>query len=218
MSNNSINTALFLVVTTLSGSAIACGSEPYLGEVCTFANTYCPRGYAEADGRLLSIGQHQALFALMGTTFGGNGQTTFALPDLRGRTPVGNGEGPGLGAVELGEIGGEESAIINIANMPSHSHGADTTVTVRATLNAVASGGSTSNPNGKLLAISANRDNIYSSAAATVPMAPEAISTTTTNAATTIHSSGGGLGFSIRNPFVGLRYCVATSGVFPVRD
>lgn len=212
MSKKSIKTLLALTIATLSGSAAACGSEPYLGEVCTFANTFCPNGYAEADGRLLLISQNQALFSLLGTTYGGDGRSNFALPDLRGRNPIGIGAGPGLAPVDLGEMSGLENQSLILPNMPLHTHTATTTVT--ATLHAVSGNGNATNPSGKLPAISANRDNIYSNSTANAEMSPEAI---TAPATTSVGVAGGNQPFSVRNPYVGMRYCVATSGLFPTR-
>jgi microcystin-dependent protein len=102
-----------LVAGTVAGALLgvgpvdaACVDSPFLGEICTFAGNYCPRGFLPADGRLLQIGQTQALFALLGTFFGGDGITTFALPDLRGAIVLGAGAGPVLPAVTLGQTGG----------------------------------------------------------------------------------------------------------------
>lgn len=89
--------------------ALACGSEPFLGTVCSFGFNFCPRGYMPADGSLLPIAQNTALFSLLGTTYGGDGRTTFALPDLRGRSALGVGTGLGLSPVNLGEQVGAES-------------------------------------------------------------------------------------------------------------
>jgi microcystin-dependent protein len=98
------------------------GADPFIAEITMFGGNFAPRGYAFCNGAILSIAQNTALFSLLGTTFGGNGQTTFALPDLRGRVPVQQGQGPGLSVVDLGEVGGVESTSILISNLPSHSH------------------------------------------------------------------------------------------------
>lgn len=98
------------------------GADPFLAEITLFAGTFAPRGYALCNGAILSIAQNSALFALLGITYGGNGQSTFALPDLRGRVPVQQGQGPGLSRVDIGEVGGVESTSILISNLPSHSH------------------------------------------------------------------------------------------------
>ncbi len=90
------------------------GADPYLGEITMFAGNFAPRGYALCQGQLLPIAQNSALFSLLGTTYGGDGRTTFALPDLRGRTPLQAGQGPGLSDVKLGEKGGNEVATLRL--------------------------------------------------------------------------------------------------------
>ena len=97
-------------------------SEPFIAEIKIFAGNFAPRNYAFCDGQLLPISQHTALFSLVGTTYGGDGRTTFALPNLQGRAPMHPGTGPGLSPRRLGEIGGVEMARVDEAQMPSHSH------------------------------------------------------------------------------------------------
>src|SRR5438128_6809166 len=99
-------------------------SEPFLGEIRIVSFNFAPRGWASCDGQLLPINQNQALFSLLGTYYGGNGQTTFALPDLRGRVPVhvGNQPGPGLSVYDLGEQTGEETVTLLESEMPLHNH------------------------------------------------------------------------------------------------
>src|SRR3954468_6215940 len=97
-------------------------SEPFLAEIVMFAGNFAPRGWAFCNGQILSIAQNTALFSLLGTTYGGNGQTTFALPDFRGRAPIHWGQGTGLTAVNIGEVAGSNSASLTIQNMPAHNH------------------------------------------------------------------------------------------------
>lgn len=97
--------------------------EPLLGEVIMFAGTFAPRGWAFCEGQLLPISQNTALFAILGTTYGGDGRTTFALPDLRGRVPLHPGSGPGLSTYRLGQKGGLETTTLTTEQMPSHGHG-----------------------------------------------------------------------------------------------
>ncbi|MGF9565511.1 tail fiber protein [Neorhizobium sp. JUb45] len=104
--------------------AFACGDTPYLGEICTFAFGYCPRGFAPADGSLVSVQQNSALFALLGTVYGGNGTQTFALPDLKGRAAVNVGTGAGLSEVVLGMKSGVQQITLTQQQMPQHTHGA----------------------------------------------------------------------------------------------
>jgi len=96
--------------------------EPMIGEVKLFAGNFAPRGWAKCEGQLLPIAQNQALFSILGTIYGGDGRTTFALPDLRGRTAVGPGSGPGLGSKKLGDRYGSESVTLTVPQLPSHSH------------------------------------------------------------------------------------------------
>ena len=117
-------------------------AEPYIAEIFMGGMNFAPRGYSTCAGQILSIAQNTALFSLLGTTFGGNGQTTFALPDLRGRVPMGQGQGPGLTDRSLGEQGGAENVTLTINEMPSHNH----------TLNAVSEAGDVSAPAGAYLA------------------------------------------------------------------
>lgn len=98
------------------------GPEPYIGEISWFAGNFAPRGWALCDGQLLPIQQHQALFSILGTTYGGDGRTTFALPDMRGRSPIHAGTGPGLSTRHLGERGGLETTTLTVVNLPSHTH------------------------------------------------------------------------------------------------
>src|SRR5215467_354877 len=95
---------------------------PFLGGIFMFAGNFAPRGYALCQGQILSIAQNTALFSILGTTYGGNGQTTFALPDLRGRRPVHQGQGPGLSAYTLGEMSGVENRTLLVSNIPAHNH------------------------------------------------------------------------------------------------
>jgi microcystin-dependent protein len=181
-------------------SAQACGTEPYLGTVCTFGYNFCPRGWAPASGQLLAIAQNQALFALLGTQFGGNGQTTFALPDLRGRAIVGVGTGPGLATIDIGQQAGSETVTLNVGQMPAHSHGA---VARGTTTN-----GNTDSPAGAVPA-KLPRSNIYSTNAAESALSASAV---------TIATAGGSQPVPIRNPYLGMTTCIAIQGIFPSRD
>jgi microcystin-dependent protein len=97
-------------------------SDPFIGEIRTFGGNFAPKGWALCQGQLLAINQNQALFSLLGTTFGGNGMQNFALPNLQGRLPIGQGQGPGLTNRTLGEVGGSEAVTLLLTNLPTHSH------------------------------------------------------------------------------------------------
>lgn len=97
-------------------------SEPFVGEIRMFAGNFAPRGWAFCDGQLLAVSQNDALFSLLGTIYGGDGRTTFGLPDMRGRIPIHQGQGPGLSQRPLGSKGGQEQVTLNANRLPSHSH------------------------------------------------------------------------------------------------
>jgi len=114
-----------LIFLLLTSSLSANATEPFLGEVRFFGYNFCPRGWASAEGQLMLISSNTALFSLYGTFYGGDGRTTFALPDLRGRVIVGKGRGPGLSSNRIGQIGGTEAVTLTQAQMPSHTHKTD---------------------------------------------------------------------------------------------
>src|SRR5436305_2548610 len=97
-------------------------ADAYIGEIRMFAGNFAPRGWATCDGQILPIAQNTALFSLLGTQYGGNGQTTFALPDLRGRVPIHYGQGPGLSPYDIGEAAGTETITLTQNEIPAHSH------------------------------------------------------------------------------------------------
>lgn len=161
-----------------------------------FAGNFPIRGWAFCSGQLLSIAQNTALFSILGTTYGGNGQTTFALPDLRGRAPIGTGQGPGLSNISLGEQAGTENITLLIQNVPQHTH----------TMTGSSLAGNTSLPTGAVPANSGALDKEYSSVlTSNVAMAPTGI-------------SGGSQPFANRNPYLGMTYLIALEGIFPSRN
>lgn len=192
------------IATTLAGASLAGtavhAQDRYIGELMLVGYNFCPRNTAEASGQLLSIAQNTALFSLYGTTFGGDGRTTFALPDLRGRTPVHEGSGPGLPPVQLGEQSGQAHATLGLTNMPQHNHVAE--------LKGTAAIGNTDNPSGAVPA-RLPRSSIYSNGGG---------SDATMNSPVTIGNSGGSQPFSVRDPYLGMRYCVVLFGIFPSRN
>lgn len=176
--------------------------EGYLAQIIMFAGNFAPQNWAFCQGQILAISQNTALFALLGTTYGGNGQTTFALPDFRGRSPVGTGQGPGLTPITLGEQSGTETRTLIPTNMPIHNHTATTTVGVTS------ANASTEEASGSILASQAN--NFYA-AANTANGQMGAVSTTIGNA-------GGSQPFSIRNPYIGMNFVICLQGIFPSRN
>ena len=181
-------------------ASATCSIEPMLGSICIVGYNFCPRGYADAAGQILSIAQNTALFSLLGTQFGGNGQTTFALPDLRSRVPRGVGQGPGLSAILEGEVGGQEAVTIVTSQLPPHTHGVQ--------LQGTTAVGNSDSPAGAVPARSA-KSAPYGTGAGNVAMAGNGGTTTVT---------GGGQPVTVVDPFLGLRYCIALEGIFPSRN
>ena len=168
-------------------------SEPYLGQIIPVGFNFAPVGWALCNGQLLSIAQNTALFSLLGTQYGGNGISTFALPDLRGRVIVGEGIGPGLIPVDQGELGGSSQVPLTLSNIPSHTHG----------IGANTGAGTTSVPTNNVLANTSDSDKEYSS------------SNDTSMSAT--GSAGSNTPISTMQPYTGMNYIIATQGIFPAR-
>jgi microcystin-dependent protein len=193
--------------------------DPYLAEIMPFAGNFAVRGWAYCDGQLLPISQNTALFSLIGTIYGGDGRTTFALPDLRGRSIVHPGNGPGLDSIRLGERGGAQTHTLNIGEMPSHNHLIAGAPAVQVTT--TSEDGEDSVPNGNFLGksvvsgVSASVD-LYASDASsgTGLLSGVAASAGTLSAAI----NGGGQSFGIRSPYLGINMEIALVGVFPSRS
>jgi microcystin-dependent protein len=184
--------------------------DAFLGTILAVGFNFAPRGWMTCQGQLLSIAQNTALFSLLGTTYGGNGQTTFALPDLRGRVAVGQGQGPGLPSVVLGEVAGTPTTTILTTNMPAHNH----LVTSKMMVNSAAGTVSTPVATNALAAIvDINTDPAkgYSTVAPNV----ELNSGTVTN---TVSVVGGSQPISILQPYLGVNYIIALEGIFPSRN
>ena len=179
------------------GKANAQQVETFLGEIRMFAGNFAPTGWAFCQGQLLPIAQNQALFSLLGTTYGGDGRTTFALPDLRGRVPVGFGQGPGLSNRVIGEQFGSELVTLNINQMPSHNH----------TVNAVTTEGNQNLPTNSLPANTKTLDKEYSDANAN-----------TTMKATMVNPTGGSQPFGVSQPSLGVNFIIALQGIYPSRN
>jgi len=168
--------------------------DPFLGEIRIFGGNFAPNGWAFCDGSVLSIAQNTALFSLLGTTYGGNGTTTFALPDLRGRVAVGMGQGPGLSSYLEGQTGGAEHATLTAQQMPAHSH------TVAATETP-----STNDPKGAVPAKPTDAK-IYGAAPGGAAMNSGMIGL-----------SGGGQPISLLQPYLAVNYIIALQGIYPSR-
>ena len=161
-------------------------AEPFLSEIRIMSFVYAPKGWALANGQLLPINQNQALFSLLGTTFGGDGRVNFALPDIRGRTPIHVG-----GGHTLGEKGGEQAHTLSIAELPTHTH------VVNAN-----TGTGQNNPPGELLCKAAAA--MYGPPTQLASMAPQSVANT-----------GGSQAHLNMQPFLTLSFCIALQGIFP---
>lgn len=171
-------------------------SDPFIGEIRMAGFNFAPNGWALCQGQLLSIAQNTALFALLGTQYGGNGQTTFGLPDLRGRLPIHYGQGPGLSQRFIGEVFGEEQVTLTPTQIPGHSH----------TLVAASDGVRSTAPAGNLLA-SGEADLYSRDSAAPVAMA-----------ATSIGPAGGSQPHGNLQPYLCMNFIIALTGIFPPRN
>jgi len=191
-------------------------SDPFIGEIRMLAFTYAPRGWAFCQGQVLSIAQNSALFALLGTTYGGNGTSNFQLPDLRSRTPVGTGPGSPYPAVILGQAGGAPTTNLNVNQMPIHTHTAAATSGMNV-------GGTPVNP---ALAPNAG-NNILGGSLGGSPQAAAIWSSELSDGVTlgntistnvTLQTTGGGQPIDIRNPYLGINFAIALEGMFPTRN
>ncbi len=173
-------------------------AEPFLGQVILVGFNFAPRGWALCDGQLLPISQNAALFSLLGTTYGGDGRTTFALPDLRGRAPIHQGQGSGLSARTIGSRLGVEEVTLTTNEMPAHTH----------SLNAFDGLANQQSPVRTVPATEpTGQTATYSTQPANSVMSPEAIGTT-----------GGSQAHSNMQPSLTMNYCIALEGVFPPRN
>jgi microcystin-dependent protein len=167
-------------------------SDPFIGEIKIVGFNFAPRGWAFCNGQILSIAQNTALFSLLGTTYGGNGQTTFALPDLRGRVPIHPGQGPGLSNYTQGQLAGSETVTLLSTQMPAHTH----------TVNASTQSDITGNPTSNFPAGGASYDTT-----ANTTMDPAMIG-----------NSGGNQPHSNLQPYLAINFCIALEGIFPSRN
>jgi len=175
-------------------------ADPFVAEIRIFPFNFPPKGWAFCNGQILPISQNTALFSLLGTTYGGDGKSNFALPNLQGQTPMQQGQGPGLSLRDLGETGGEQKVTLIQSEMPSHNHG----------VNAGAGGGQPG-PGGNVWASGLKTGpSLYTPSGANnndVSMSPAALS-----------PSGGSLPHNNMMPYLTLNFCIALQGVFPPRS
>jgi microcystin-dependent protein len=170
-------------------------SDPFIGEIRIFGFNFAPRGWALCQGQLLPINQNTALYSLLGTYYGGNGTSTFALPDLRSRFPLSFGDGPGLTHRDIGEAGGADKVTLSVSHLPAHHHPVNANDTATSLL-ATAAG----HVPGKISSYAESPDG------------------TTVMNEKMIGDTGGGQSFSILPPFLALNFCIALQGIYPPRN
>jgi microcystin-dependent protein len=168
-------------------------ANPFLGEIRQFGFNFAPRGWASCEGQVLPISQNTALFSLLGVQYGGNGQTTYALPDLRGRVPIGKGLGPSLPEYVMGQSGGTEFVRLEVGQIPNHSHALQVSTNAASSTKANAS-----------VPAAAFRK-VYGGGSSKL-------------ATSSLAASGQGGAHNNRDPYLGLMYCIALTGVFPQRS
>lgn len=171
--------------------------EPFIGQIMGFGGNFAPRGWAFCDGQLLPISSNSALFSILGTIYGGDGRTTFALPDLRGRVAIQHGNGPGLQNYPQGSKGGAETHTLTVAEIPSHNH----------TMNAEGIAANSNNARNNLLALAQQPIFAQPDPQQEFTMANESIGNT-----------GGGNAFNIRDPYLAISWIIALQGTFPSRS
>jgi microcystin-dependent protein len=175
--------------------------EPFLGSLLLVPYNFAPTGWALCQGQLMSIAQNTALFSLLGTTYGGDGITTFALPDLRGRVPISFGQGPGLANYNLGQSGGAETATLGVGQLPPHNH----------LVNTVSGPATSSHPANQYLASSTGPSvtsgAVYASSKPDSTLNPAAVSQT-----------GSGQPVDLHSPYLTLNWIIALAGIYPSRD
>ncbi|WP_019987748.1 phage tail protein [Rudanella lutea] len=173
--------------------------EVFIGMIGLFGFNFPPKDWAFCNGQLLSISQNSALFALLGTTYGGNGQTTFALPDLRGRTPIGMGNGPGLTPRTIGEMSGSENVTLLQTQMPQHNH----------LMNVSNLAGTNTSPENSVIAVASVSGE---------PLAGYSSTIDTTANPMAIGMAGGTQPHNNMQPYLAMNYCIALYGIFPSRN
>jgi microcystin-dependent protein len=189
-------------------------SEPFLGEINLFAGDFAPRGWALCQGQILPISQNTALFSLLGTNYGGNGTTTFALPDLRGRVIVGAGQGLGLSNYDLGETAGAETMTLTVNQIPAHNH----TVAATAMLGAQSGNANQQPPSsGRVPAVPTVQNQVGLKLYST--QSPDTdIKGAQVGGNPNLSNAGGSQPHDNLQPFLGLNYIIALQGVFPSRN
>nr|WP_298929409.1 tail fiber protein [uncultured Erythrobacter sp.] len=186
---------------SMSAPAQAQAGTQYIGQVSAFGGNYCPREWADASGQLLPISSNTALFAVIGTIYGGDGRTTLGLPDLRGRRPISQGNAPGIGTYPIGGRGGTTSFTLNLTNLPSHTH--------TGTLAASPADADTNQPVRNSFARSTGTNAYLDGNPAINNMHPDTVR---------INSAGNNVAVNKVSPYQTVRWCIAITGIFPSRS
>jgi microcystin-dependent protein len=171
-------------------------ADPFVAEIRIFPFNFAPKGWAWCDGQLLPLSQNTALFSLLGTTYGGNGKSNFALPDLQGRAPMHPGQGPGLSLHDLGETGGSDTVSLLESEMPSHSH----------SMTASFTDGNDQSPVGELLATGVGGISLWAAPGQLTQLSPNALA-----------PAGGDQPHNNQQPYLTFYFCIALQGVYPPR-
>lgn len=180
--------------------------QSFIGSVVIFGGNFAPVGWMFCNGQLLPIAQYTALFSILGTTYGGDGQTTFALPDLRGRVSLSQGQGPGLGYYDLGQVGGVENTTLLSPNLPAHNHSLQVSAQVQVSTQAANS----DEPNGAFLTTTGN--NFYATAGTANNNLGGVSASGTTGAA------GNNQPMSVLQPTLAINYIICFEGIYPARN
>lgn len=187
--------------------------EPFIGQIMMFGGNFAPRGWAFCDGQLLPISSNSALFSILGTTYGGDGRTTFALPDLRGRSPIGMGHGPGLSMRTQGEKGGSETTTLNVTNIPSHNHSVAPASFMASSQDATEQVPGTNGATTLASPIASGRPAaIYNS------QTPDVTLNSSGGAVSSTGNTGGNIPINNMEPFIAVNYVIALVGIFPSRS
>lgn len=190
-----------LLIAPFTAKNAFAGPDPFVGEVMWVGFNFCPRGFASAEGQLLPISSNQSLFSLLGNTYGGDGRTTFALPDLRGRSIISSGQGPGLTNIKQGMKGGSENFQLSKNQLPPHTH--------TASLKASNSNANAATPENNFLGNGSRTDLYQTTATPQVELNTASVS---------VGSTGGGQAVLKRSPYIALKACIALTGIYPSRS
>jgi len=230
MKNHIVRKGIFSLV-ILAGllminTTAAKAQEGMMGEIKIFAGNFAPRGWMLCQGQILAISQYSALFSILGTTYGGDGRTTFALPDFRGRAPIQSGQGPGLNTYRLGDKVGRENVQVMSQNMPSHNHAAQISENSAQVVVKASSSIGTTSVAGKNGATTLASTTTARAATGTVmynTSEPDVTLNTGSgqvqlNGTVTVGNAGGSQPISIVQPVIAVNYIICVTGIYPSRD